>query len=639
MKFNKLVISLLVLLLFTSSSLLSERQVTKATTIDAIPNTTRVIMDYDNSFLSVTGFASLGVNDRSGYIGTPEYREVQTEREFLQAILDAKNGNVKVIEIVEDLNMGWKNLSLSQEEIKEYHFIKQNQEPTNGLTNPNIISSGVSELQINEVDGLTIFSKDGNTVRHVELVLQRDSNDIVIRNINFDGMWQWDDSGAHKEVGWGYIVVNGANNVWIDHCSFSIAGDGLIDLKNGASNVTVSWSSLGLKANESPTPDSDIYQSIHFMEEKYISNELGSDSLYSKMRNDGATKEEIMAYTAYHSKAQLNGSGDKDYVNYFYKNGDEVKDGNQRIRLSIAYSSYTNIGQRIPMVRQGVAHIFNLYHDNSTHNDVLNRVDAISNHGTYTLSRGMNARNGASIAADTSVFNDIKEPIIGAEIQGLDMKNMNEPWDVLFQNAYNNNLIVNSKITNENGTYTGSSWDNHGENLFTKGLTWYDKSTIGNWAWSSHIIGSENMDKENPPSEPFTFEYNYNEKLPYTYKVLPLESVVPTLSEYAGAGKVHMSSEEWLKTNYDPVMVADLIDLVTKYKGNEEITNERIAHSLLLHLTAVEQFELKQINDKVVKHMKSFKLLLEHHHMMTNISDNAFNHLNKSADSIISTWQ
>src|SRR5699024_9803343 len=244
----------------------------------------------------------------------------------LQAILDAKNGDVKVIEIAEDLNMGWRHLNLSSGEAEEYNFIKQNQEPVNGSTNPNIISSGVSELEVNDIDGLTIFSKEGHTVRHLELILQRNSNDIVIRNLNFDGMWQWDDSGAHKEVSWGFIVVNGANNVWIDHCSFSIAGDGLIDLKNGASNITVSWSSLGLKANESPEPDSDIYQSINFMEEKYLSNELGSDSLYFKMRNDGATKEEIMAYKAYHRKAQLNGSGDKDHVNYFYKNKEEVKD-------------------------------------------------------------------------------------------------------------------------------------------------------------------------------------------------------------------------------------------------------------------------------------------------------------------------
>src|SRR5699024_4244207 len=115
------------------------------------------------------------------------------------------------------------------------------------------------------------------------------------------------------------------------------------------------------------------------------------------------------------------------------------------------------------------------------------------------LSRALNARNGASIAADTSVFNSYNEPIVGAEKQGMDTKNMDEPWATLFQDAYNRNLIVNSKVTNKWGTYIGSSWDNNGENLFTKGFTWHDKSTIGNWAWSSHIVGSENMSKTDPP--------------------------------------------------------------------------------------------------------------------------------------------
>jgi len=638
MKLNKVIIWLFVLSFLTSSFFIARGQAAKEAVIDSIPNTTRSIKDYDNSYLSVTGFASEGVNDRSDYMGTSYYREINNEKEFLQAILDAKNGDVKVIEIAEDLNMGWRHLNLSSGEAEEYNFIKQNQEPVNGSTNPNIISSGVSELEVNDIDGLTIFSKEGHTVRHLELILQRNSNDIIIRNLNFDGMWQWDDTGAHKEVGWGFIVVNGATNVWIDHSSFSIAGDGLIDLKNGATNVTISWSDFGLEADENPDLDSDIYQSINYMEEKYKANELDSESLYYKMRHDGATKEEIMAYTAYHSKAQLNGSGDKDFVDYVYSNGDVVKDANHRIRLTLAYSSYTNIGQRVPMIRQGVGHAYNLYQDNATHHDVLDRVSAISDHASYTLSRGMNARNGASIAADTSVYNDINEPIVTAEIQGLDTKNMNEPWDTLFQDAYNNNLIVNSQISNEHGTYTGSSWDNDGENLFTKGFTWYDKSTIGNWAWSSQIEGIEEMDKDNPPSDPFTFEYHYDEKLPYTYNILPLDRVEETVTDFAGSGTMDMRAEDWLKTEYPPT-ITDLIDDVTKYGQDGEITSENATHHLTLHLTAVKQFVEQEKDTKVVKHMKGFKLLLDHQKEMDHISDNVHQDLYQSADLIISHWE
>ncbi|MCJ7843306.1 cadherin-like beta sandwich domain-containing protein [Lederbergia sp. NSJ-179] len=88
----------------------------------------------------------------------------------------------------------------------------------------------------------------------------------------------------------------------------------------------------------------------------------------------------------------------------------------------------------------------------------------------------------------------------------------------------------------------------------------------------------------------------------------------------------------------DPV-IADIIDLVAKYKEDGEFKNEDLAHRLTLHLTAVQQFEQKQAYDKVIKHMKSFKLLLDHQKEKKEISDTAYDHLYKSANSIISKWQ
>ena len=111
------------------------------------------------------------------------------------------------------------------------------------------------------------------------------------------------------------------------------------------------------------------------MEQKYAAGTLDpSTSVYYKMRNEGATKNQIMAYAAYHSKVHLLGSGDKDYTNYVSPNGVEVKDGNQRIRLTLAYNRYTNVGQRLPMIRQGAGHLFNNYFDNSTHQNATDSV-------------------------------------------------------------------------------------------------------------------------------------------------------------------------------------------------------------------------------------------------------------------------
>ncbi|MGF7029293.1 pectate lyase [Paenibacillus mucilaginosus] len=523
----------------------------EAAVIQSIPNTTKVEKSYESGFLSVPGYASLGVKDRSSYIGTPYYRTVSNGREFLQAILDAGSGTVKVIEVKEDINLGWTELALDSTERSKYSFVSRYPNPSNGFTNPLLIASGVSKVNISNVDGLTIFSTSGKTIRHAEIKLQASANDIVIRNLKFDEMWQWDDSGQHKEVGWSYIKVNGANNVWIDHCKFTIAADGMIDMENGASNVTLSWNEFGLAAETEPSVTSSVYQSISFMEQKYAAGTLNpSSSVYYKMRNEGATPNQIMAYAAYHSKVHLAGSGDKDYTNYVSPAGVEVKDGNQRIRLTMAYNSYTNVGQRLPMIRQGTGHIYNNYFDNSTHQHAIDSVAAISKYGGDKLSRGINARNGASIAGDTNVYNAFNEPIIGAERQGDDTGNMSLPFSELFKDAMNHSLLVNSKVTNSSGTYIGSSWDNNGVNAFTKGFTWFDKSTIGKWAWSSHIDGVENMSKTNPPSTPFTFTYGYNEKLPYAYKTVPLASVVPTVKKYAGVTKLNFSAADWLRTNY-----------------------------------------------------------------------------------------
>lgn len=466
--------------------------------------------------------------------------------------MDAGSGAVKVIEVTDNLNLGWTELALNSTEISKYSFVTKYPDPSNGFTNPLLITSGVSKLSIANIDGLTVFSASGKTIKHAELKLQSSVNDIVIRNLNFDEMWQWDDTGEHKEVGWTFIKVNGANNVWIDHCKFSIAADGMIDMENGSTNVTYSWNEFGLAAAQNPATSSSIYKSIEYMEQKYATGSLNSStSLYYKMRNEGATKNQIMAYAAYHSKVHLVGSGDKDYTNYVGSNGVEIKDGNQRLRLTLAYNRYTNVGSRLPMIRQGVGHLFNNSFDNSTHQNVLDSVTAISKYGHDKLSRGMNARNGASIAGDTNVYNAFNEPLIGAERQGDDTANMNAPFDVLFKDAMNHSLIVNSTVTTSSGTtYIGSSWDNNGVNAFTNGMNWNNKAIIGQWAWSSSIVGIENMSKSNPPSTPFTFTYGYNEQLPYAYKTVPLSGVVSTVNQYAGVSKVSWNTAEWLKTNY-----------------------------------------------------------------------------------------
>lgn len=45
------------------------------------------------------------------------------------------------------------------------------------------------------------------------------------------------------------ISIDGVTNIWIDHCTFTDAGDGAVDIKNGADYVTVSWCKFQYTAN------------------------------------------------------------------------------------------------------------------------------------------------------------------------------------------------------------------------------------------------------------------------------------------------------------------------------------------------------------------------------------------------------
>lgn len=534
-----------------------------ANVVTEIPGTVSTESSYNSSFLSITGFASVNgnVHDRSEYVGTEYYRVIDDEKDFLDAIKDAQSGKVKVMEITKDLDLGYKYLTelLTKDVLRKYNFVREYKRPSNeltnvngGFTNPLMEKSGVTQINIGNIDGLTIFSPNGNAIKHTELKIT--GNDIVIRNLHFKEMWQWDDAGAQKEVGWSNMKINGGKNIWVDHCTFEIASDGNIDLENGATGVTISWCKIGDEATEKPSEDSSIYQSIMFMEGRYQKGELKADtSLYHQLRTGGATPEQIMAYTAYHKKCHLNGSGDKDFVNYKRSNGTVVEDANSNIRLTLAYNHYLNPGQRVPMIRQGVGNLINCYIDDSTHQTAAAAHPIFAEKGPYSLSRCINSRNGASIAADTCVFEGVEEPITGAEYQGMDTNYMAPEWAIMFQNVKNNALIVNSTVTNSKGTYTGSSWDNNGDNLFTTGFRYKDKSTVGNWSWASHIVNEDQYEKRDytvEEAKPMEFTYDTNGVLPYQYQTLPLEDVKEVVGSKSGAGVMEMTSAEWTKTKY-----------------------------------------------------------------------------------------
>ena len=195
--------------------------------VTEIPGTKHTEKKIDSSFFSVTGFAEGKVKDRSQYKeGDPEYAVVTNDVEFLEALMGAKNNLIEVIELRNNIYLGWNELSAEAKEAYGGSLIAAYKDSTlekgAPVSNPSMVESGVSQVTISNTDSLTIFSENGNNIEHAEFKVEG-VNDLIIRNINFYNVWDWDDQrtsgygtkgdmGTTKRTGWSYVKLNHAKN-------------------------------------------------------------------------------------------------------------------------------------------------------------------------------------------------------------------------------------------------------------------------------------------------------------------------------------------------------------------------------------------------------------------------------------------
>jgi pectate lyase len=178
-----------------------------------------------------------------------------------------------------------------------------------------VITSGSDTVStsINIASNKTLYGDGTGHVKNVELKFSGDN--FIVRNLIVSDVVAADMYGG---TGNDSIQLNGARHMWVDHCEFhsslTVADpaytgeakdyyDGLLDIKNGASFVT-------------------------------ISNNYFHD----------------------HYKAILIGSGD-DPVN-------ALTDGQTRVTLH--HNHFKDINSRMPLIRYGKAHVFNNYYDGAS---------------------------------------------------------------------------------------------------------------------------------------------------------------------------------------------------------------------------------------------------------------------------------
>ena len=80
-----------------------------------------------------------------------------------------------------------------------------------------------------------VQTKDGSGI----LYLKDGSNNVIIRNLKFEG------PGAYDVDGNDNFCADGCTKLWIDHCDFQDGMDGNMDLKGNTDNATISWCKYG----------------------------------------------------------------------------------------------------------------------------------------------------------------------------------------------------------------------------------------------------------------------------------------------------------------------------------------------------------------------------------------------------------
>ncbi len=312
------------------------------------------------------------------------YYQVGTAEEFLNALIAIKSsGKKSVIELTADINLGCNEIA----DFDSYSSIIKPYS-AQALTHPTLIASGVSVLNFTNIYNLTIFSLNGSSIKHANITMKNSEN-IIIRNIKFDELWEWDEatSGDYDRNDWDYMTIDqGCNGIWIDHCTFYKAYDGVIDVKNPApeENVTISWCEF------LPGSEDNIFFDV-------MMNELAADPAaypaYQHMLDEGMTAGQIYMYAYGQKKTHLFGQSDE-------------ATNAAGIQVTLANNYYKNSMDRMPRLRYGYSHVYNCIMDAQ---DLLDAKMTITDPdiAKKIVSNGASSTCGAQVLLENCYINGI----------------------------------------------------------------------------------------------------------------------------------------------------------------------------------------------------------------------------------------
>jgi pectate lyase len=460
-----------------------------------------------NSAYNLTGFAQSTTG--GGVIATNDlaYVQVYTPLDFANALQSAYKtaGSVKVIEIMNDLSLGWNEVGATVQAVGPF---RQNTLP---LLHPVLLNVGESLIDIKPKSGLTIFSANGATIKHCNFNIKSCHN-IIVRNLKFDENFEWDENtkGQYDRNDWDFITVgNGGavSNLWVDHCTFTKSYDGLLDTKAGCSAITISWCRY-IGDDGATNPNSWVWQQISSLE----SNKTAYP-MYNFLRTRGYSTTNIVTIMQAHDKTHLAGQNDLD-------------PNNATISMTFHHLWIGVWDRCVPRLRAGNVHDYNIYVDD-----------------TQVLAA---RRLRDSIAATMST---------------ADKNTLN--------NTYSFEPPVNGTISTENGAilveksvYIDCLWPlrNNQTDPSNPAYTGKIKALDCIYQFDSTTLRGNSTDPGSPmgPFQAPIIAFSWNlpgNQLPYTYTMddpSQLQAIVTSSTAGAGAGVLTWNKTNWLITSYPP---------------------------------------------------------------------------------------
>jgi pectate lyase len=473
-----------------SSSIVSSSEISSSSYSSDSSISSSIENKIDEKYYRLSGFADGYISSRENV--TNGYVVVNNEIEFIKALADSKT---KIIEITNDLNLGYYEMQTkaSDSGINLADYKNVYLEAAKSLTHPLLMETGVGRVNIQDRNtsknnkSLMIYSKNGITIKHAKIVVKR-VEDLVIRNINFKELWEWDEKtkGNYDENDWDYITIEESSGVYLDHLTFDKSYDGLVDLKKGSKNVTISWSKFEFVRTDFLVQQFD-----------YLENNRANYKMYDYLRKAGFTKEDLIQMNIPQKKGHLIGATELDSTN-------------SDLSITLAHNYYVNLQDRLPRLRAGNAHVFNCILDSSEAYNIKLMLES-----KYETELNKASKDGYKVGI-------ISQGIVTTENGAVYVENS------IFKGV--SSIIKNNQANPSNSLYTG-------------------KFEVVNSIYE--LGGYQFKGGSNDAKTPFTtnqapiipFSFNGFTTLPYSYEMIDVEDLL-LITDYTG---VTDSDFNWLK--------------------------------------------------------------------------------------------